>query len=74
MEEISDEQQAAMALKLMDNVKQLIVETVATDIMNAGLVRSAIASMVQQSLLDTSGGSTMQMSVKRIVMEQMGKY
>lgn len=74
MEEISEEQQAAMALKLMDNVKQLIIDTVATDIMNTGLVRSAIASVVQQSLLDTSGGSTMQMSVKRIVMEQMGKY
>jgi hypothetical protein len=74
MEEISEEQQAAMALKLMDNVKELIIDTVATDIMNTGLVRSAIASVVQQSLLDTSGGSTMQMSVKRIVMEQMGKY
>jgi hypothetical protein len=29
MEEISDEQQAAMALKLMDNVKQMIKDTTA---------------------------------------------
>lgn len=74
MSDVSDEEQAAMALKLMDNVKQLIVETVAEDIRNGGLVRSAIASVVQQSLMDTTSGGSLQMSVKKIITDQMGKY
>jgi tetrahydromethanopterin S-methyltransferase subunit F len=74
MEEISEEQQAAMALKLMDNVKQLIIDTVVEDLRANGQVCAQLNHRVQLHINNTSGGSHMQMAVKRIVMDQMGKY
>jgi hypothetical protein len=74
MEEISEEQQAAMALKLMDNVKQLIIDTVLEDLRAGGPVRAQLDHRIQLHINNTSGGSAMQMAVKRIVMDQMGKY
>jgi hypothetical protein len=74
MEEISDEQQAAMALKLMDNVKQLIIDTVLESLRANGPMCEQLDYRVQLHINNTSGGSPMQMAVKRIVMDQMGKY
>lgn len=74
MEEISDEQQAAMALKLMDNVKQMIVDTVVANIRAEGDIGAAIYKEIMDQLADTHPGGRLQTSVKQIVRDQMGKY
>ena len=74
MEEISDEQQAAMALKLMDNVKELILQTVLEGLSGYGQLYTRVDALIQNRINETNGGSPMQMAVKRIVMDQMGKY
>lgn len=74
MADISEEQQAAMALKLTDNVKQLIVETVREDYNNGGPLRALIDSSIISRILDINGGSAMHTAVKQIVSNQMAKY
>ena len=74
MEEISDEQQAAMALKLMDNVKQLIIDTVVESIRNQGEVAVAMHVKTLNTIADTYAGSAMHTAVKKIITEQMAKY
>jgi hypothetical protein len=74
MEEISEEQQAAMALKLMDNVKQLIIDTVLEGLSGHGALQTRVDALIQNRINETTGGTPMQMAVKRIVMDQMGKY
>ncbi len=71
MEEISDEQQAAMALKLMDNVKQLIIDTVIQDYDRGGPLKVIIDGGVISRLCETRQGSPLQMAVKEIVSKQM---
>jgi hypothetical protein len=73
MEEISDEQQAAMALKLMENVKQLIIDTVSEDYNRGGTLKVIIDGGVINRLCETNQGSPLQMAVRRIVAEQMRK-
>jgi len=74
MEEISEEQQAAMALKLMDNVKQLIIDTVVEAMASQGFLRAQLDYIVNLHLNNTNSGSALQMAVKKIVSDQMGKY
>ena len=74
MEEISEEQQAAMALKLMDNVKQLIIDTVVQDYDRGGPLKVIIDGGVISRLCETHQGSPLQVAVKKIITEQMAKY
>lgn len=71
MEEISEEQQAAMALKLMDNVKQLIIDTVVENYNNGGPLRALVDASVISCITDTGRHSIMAASVKEIVSKQM---
>lgn len=74
MEEISEEQQAAMALKLMDNVKQLIIDTVLEDYNRGGPLKVIIDGGVINRLCETSQGSPLHTAVKKIISDQMAKY
>jgi hypothetical protein len=74
MEEISDEQQAAMALKLMDNVKQLIIDTVVGDYNAHGPIRQFVDGGVINRLCETHQGSPLHTAVRQIVSSQMAKY
>lgn len=71
MEDISEEQQAAMALKLMDNVKQLIVETVVEDLRVRDSLWFAIEDVVRHIVTDTRADSSMSASVKAIAEHQI---
>jgi hypothetical protein len=71
MEEISDEQQAAMALKLMDNVKQLIIDTVVENYNNGGPLRALVDASAISRITDTGQYSPMVRAVKEIVSKQM---
>jgi uncharacterized protein YaiL (DUF2058 family) len=74
MEEISEEQQAAMALKLMDNVKQLIIDTVVEDYNANGPIRQFVDGGVINRLCETNQGSPLHTAVRQIVSSQMAKY
>lgn len=71
MEDISEEQQAAMALKLMDNVKQMIVETVVEDLRARDSLWFAIEDIVRHIVMDTRADSSMSASVKAIAEHQI---
>ena len=74
MEDISEEQQAAMALKLMDNVKQLIIDTVLEDYNRGGPLKVIIDGGVINRLCETHQGSPLHTAVRQIVSSQMARY
>ena len=74
MEDISEEQQAAMALKLMDNVKQLIIDTVVGDYNAHGPIRQFVDGGVINRLCETHQGSPLHTAVRQIVSSQMARY
>jgi hypothetical protein len=85
MEEISEEQQAAMALKLMDNVKQLILDTIMNDgdfavvvaeivyqdLVRGGDINHQIDLKIDAAIKNTGQYSPMVKAVKEIVSKQM---
>ena len=73
-DEVSGEEQAAAYMKLMDNVKQLIVDTVVEELLSYGRLQQAVDGMVRARLTDTSPSGTITTAVKEIIKNQMGKY
>ena len=69
-----EEQQAAMALKLMDNVKQLIVDTVTVAMVEDSRLRAVARVLTDEQLRNTDQYGTLAQSVRRIIQEQMGKH
>ena len=88
MEDISEEQQAAMALKLMDNVKQMILETITNDgdfaatvaeivyqdLLRGGDVNHQVGLKIDAAISNTGPHSAMTRSVQQIMLNQMAKH
>ena len=71
MEEISEEQQAAMAIKLMENVKQLIIDTVVEELQVRDSLWFTIEAIVKNIVTDTRAESAMSASVKAVAEHQI---
>jgi hypothetical protein len=66
--EVKDEDQAAAYLKLQDDVRQLIVDTVYKELCNyGGILHSHIQANVTQS-------QQFKDAVKNVIKDQMNKY
>lgn len=74
MQEVSDEEQAAMSLKLMDNVHELIVNTVLEELSGRGALYAAVCGIVNDTINYNHSGSPLSNAVKQIIKDQMGKY
>jgi hypothetical protein len=68
MMEVKDEEQAAAYLKLQDDVKQLIVDTIYKELMNYG---SPLHTHISASILHSQNFKD---QVKNVIKDQMNKY
>ncbi len=66
--EVKDEEQAAAYLKLQDDVKQLIVDTIYKELMNYG---SPLHTHISASILHSQNFKD---QVKNVIKDQMNKY
>jgi hypothetical protein len=65
---MTEEQQAAAYLKLQEDVKQLIVDTIHKELQNPG---SLLHAQIHGNLLNSF---TFRSSVKNVIKDQMDKY
>lgn len=75
-QQVSDEVQAAMALKLADDVRQMIREEIKTALEDPNFVSGLGGYFLMQHLLNQGIGSSNSFigAVKQVITNQMNKY